>query len=168
MAAEDDASSVSASNIHDVPAAEEDHAVTTEDDAAAALVRLTMEAPPALFAAAPTEEDHVSRAQKQRVRRKRAQNNAHKLRRSTWLMAKEEASFEAPKEKAARVQQAKFNFTSASRHLRDAISRSYLLVNPLSPSDVDHSLCEIAAACGASEEEVANISGATASPSTGP
>lgn len=83
-------------------------------------------------------------------------------------MAKEEPGYEPPEEKAARVQQAKFDFTGASRRLRDAISRSYVISDSYYPSDDDDSLSEIVAACGASKEEIAGISGATASPSTGP
>lgn len=83
------------------------------------------------------------------------------------LKEKEEANFEPPEEKAARVQQAKFDFTGASRRLRNALSRSYLLSDNYYPSSDDESLTDIAAACGASEEELAGISGVTSSPSTG-
>jgi hypothetical protein len=141
--------------------------ITLDEDAATALARLNMDAPPAITAGGSTEEEHVSQAQKRRARRKRAKDSAHKLRRSSRLMAKEEPGYEPPEKKAARVQQAKFDFTGASRRLRDAISRSYLISNSYYPSDDNDSLSEIAAACGASEGEIAGIFGATASPSTG-
>lgn len=79
-------------------------------------------------------------------------------------MAKEEPSFELPEDKAARVQQAKFDFAGASRRLRNAISRSYLLTDPYYPSGDDESLYEIAEACGANNEELASISGAAKTP----
>jgi hypothetical protein len=129
---------------------------------------LSLDAPLTFSTGGHTEEEHESRAQKRRARRKRAKDSASKIRRSLRLKEKEEATFELPEQKAARVQQAKFDFTGVSRRLRNAISQSYLLSDDYYPSGDDDSLCEIAAACGASEEELAEISGATASPSTGP
>jgi hypothetical protein len=80
-------------------------------------------------------------------------------------MAKEEPGFELAEDKAVRVQQAKFDFNGASCRLRDALSRSYLIANHYYPSDDDQSLREIAAACGASREELASLSGGTPGPS---
>ena len=133
-----------------------------EEEAAAALSHLSLDVPPTSFSAGGhTEEEHESRAQKRRARRKRARDTARKLCRSSRLLAKEEPCFEHPEDKAARVQQAKFDFTGASRRLRTAISRSYL---PFYPSGDDESLYEIADACGASIEELAAISGEAESP----
>lgn len=101
-------------------------------DAATALADLSLDVPPVFSAGGRTEEEHESRAQKRSVRRKRAKDSARKLRRSLRLKEKEEATFELPEDKAARVQQAKFD-------------------------------CSV---CGASEEEIAGISGVAASPST--
>jgi hypothetical protein len=79
-------------------------------------------------------------------------------------MAKEEPGFELPEDKAARVQQAKFDFTGVSRRLHNAISRSYLLSDLYYLSDNNESIYEIAEACGASNEELASISGAAEVP----
>lgn len=141
---------------------------TVEDDAVAAMADLSLEVPSTFIAGGHTEEEHESRTQKRRARRKRANDSAHKLRRSLRLKEKEEASFELPEDRAARVQQAKFDFTGASRHLRNALSKSYLLSDSYCPSGDDESLTDIAAACGASEEELATITGVTASPSAAP
>lgn len=141
--------------------------ITVEEEAVTALTRLNMDVPPTFSASGHTKEEHKSRTQKRRARRKRAKDSARKLRRSTRLMAKEEPSFELPKDGAARVQQAKFDFTSASRRLRKALSCSYLLSDQYYPSSDDESLTEIAATCGASKEDLASISGAMAPPSTG-
>jgi hypothetical protein len=108
-------------------------------------------------------EEHESLACKRRTRRKRAVDSVHKLRRSSRLMAKEEANFELPAAKAARVQTAKFDFSGASRRLRAALSRSKLLTDPTTPDD-GCILVEIAAACGATEEEQASLTGATTTP----
>jgi hypothetical protein len=114
---------------------------------------------------ASSDVEHESQGRKCRARRKRATDNAHNLRRSTRLMAKEEPSYEPPATKASRVQQAKFDYSGASRRLRTAISRSHLL----SGSDsllCDHdALVEIAAACGATQEDLSTFSGETAGPS---
>jgi hypothetical protein len=72
-------------------------------------------------------------------------------------MAKEEPIFELPAAKAARIQTAKFDFLGASRCLRAALARSKLLSDPSSPSSEDSTLVEIAAACGATDEELASI-----------
>lgn len=79
-------------------------------------------------------------------------------------MDKEEPVFELPEDKAARVQQAKFDFIGVSRHLRNALSRSYLLSDPYYLSGGEEFLCEIADACGASKEDVESISGAAGAP----
>lgn len=93
--------------------------VAVEEDAAAAIADLSLEEPPTFAGGGLTEEEHVSRAQKSRARRKRAKE-------------KEEPSFELPEDRAARVQQAKFNYIGASRRLRDAMLSlvliSYLIV----------------------------------------
>jgi hypothetical protein len=112
-----------------------------------------------------TDVEHESRAQKRRARRKRAKDSARALRRSLRLREKEEAGFELPEDKAARVQQAKFDFSGASRRLRNALSHSYLISDNFSSSETE-SLLDIGAACGASEEEVAGISGEAAMPPT--
>jgi hypothetical protein len=88
--------------------------VSMENDAAAALAGLTMEDPPTFSVGGRTEDEHVSHAQKRWARHKRAKDNAHKLRRSTRLMAKEEPGFELPEDKATHVQQAKFHFALPS------------------------------------------------------
>jgi hypothetical protein len=75
-------------------------------------------------------------------------------------MEKEEPGFELPEDKASRVQQAKFDFSGA-------LSHSYLISDAFSSSDETESLLEIAAACGASEEEIAGISGEAAMPPSG-
>jgi type IV secretory pathway VirB9-like protein len=58
-------------------------------------------------------------------------------------MAKNKPNFELPEDKAARGQQAKFDFTIASRRLRNAISHSHLLSDPYYLSSDDESLLEI-------------------------
>jgi hypothetical protein len=113
-----------------------------------------------------TDVEHASRAQKRRARRKRTKDSARAMRRSLRLREKEEAGFELPEDKAARVQQAKFDFSGASRRLRNALSHSYLISDNFSSSDETESILDIAAACGASEEEVAGISGEAAMPPT--
>jgi hypothetical protein len=101
-------------------------------------------------------EEHESLARKRRARRKRAADSAHKLRRSTRFMAKEEPNFELPATKAACVQTAKFDFSGASRRLRVALACSKLLSDPTSPSGDDSAL-----ACGAMEEEQSSLVTAT-------
>ena len=123
---------------------------------------------PILFTAAEdTEPEHMSRARKRRARRKRAKDTANKLRRSQRHQEKEEGGFELPEDKAARVQRAKFDFSGASRRLRNSLSRSYIISHDFSLSDDADSLMDIAAACGASEEECAGIAGEAAGPSAG-
>jgi hypothetical protein len=127
----------------------------------AAVAALDLDAPTAFSAGGHTEEEHPSRTQKRHAQRKRAKDTARKLRRSSRLQAKEEPSFELPEDKAARVQQAKFDYAGASRRLRRAISRSYLLSDPYYlPSGGEDSLYEIAEACGASKEDMESISAA--------
>jgi hypothetical protein len=94
-----------------------------------------------------TEVEHEGRAQKRRARRKRARDSARKLRRSLRLKEKEEPGFELPEDKAARVQ-AKFDFSGASRRLRNILSNSYLTSPDFYVSDDTESLLDIAAACG--------------------
>jgi hypothetical protein len=106
--------------------------------------------------------EHESLARKRRARRKREVDSAHKLRRSTRLMAKEEPNFKLPAAKAARVQTAKFDYSGVSRRLCAALARSKLLSDPTSPSSDDSTLVEIAAACGATDEEQASVKGVTA------
>ncbi|XP_066391911.1 uncharacterized protein [Miscanthus floridulus] len=106
------------------------------DNTAEWLAALALDAPRGFTTGGRADLQHESRAQKRRVRRKRAKDSASKLRRSLRLMEKEEAGFELPEHKAARVQQSKFDFS------------------------------DIAAACGANEEEMAEISGGAAMPST--
>lgn len=120
-----------------------------EDVAAAAMTVVSLDVPPVVFAEGYTDEEHPTRTKKQRALRKRAKDSARKLRRSSRLQAKEVLSFELPEDKAERVQQAKFDYTGASRRLRRAISRSYLLADPYyHPSGGEESLREIAHACG--------------------
>jgi hypothetical protein len=107
-------------------------------------------------------EEHESLARKRRARHKREVDSAHKLRRSSRLMAKEEPNFELLATKAACVQTAKFDFSGASHRLRAALVRSKLLTDPSTPSDDGCILAEIAAAYGATEEEQASLTGATA------
>ena len=80
-------------------------------------------------------------------------------------MAKEEPSYEPPAAKASRVQQAKFDYSGASRRLRTAISRSHLLSGSDSLLGEDDALVEIATACGATQEDLSIFSGVTAGPS---
>jgi hypothetical protein len=117
-------------------------------------------------AGATTEVEHGSRAQKRRALCQRTKDTARKLRRSQRLKDKEEEEFELPEEKAARVQRAKFYFSGASRRLRKAFTNSYLVSDYPYPSDDDHSLFDIAAACGATADEISEIKGETAGPST--
>jgi hypothetical protein len=135
--------------------------------ATAELAALNIDASTVITAGEGTETEHMSRAQKRRARRKRARDSAHKLGRSLRLQEKEEAGFEMPEDKAARVQSAKFDFSGASRRLRNALSHSYLISNEFYPSDDTDSLLDIAAACGASEEETAGIADAAATPPPG-
>jgi hypothetical protein len=128
------------------------------------LAELNLEVPPTLAA---EERAGASRAQKRRTRRKKAKVSVRAQRRSLRLMEKEEPGFELPEDKVSRVQQAKFDFSGASRRLRDALSHSYLISDAFSSSDETESLLEIAAACGASEEEIAGISGEAAMPPSG-
>jgi hypothetical protein len=90
-----------------------------------------------------------------------------KLRRSQRLQEKEEAGFELPEDKAARVQQSKFDYSGASRRLRNILSRSYLTSHVYYTSDDSDSLLDIATACGAIEEEAAEIAGGVAAPPPG-
>ena len=136
------------------------------DNTAEWLAALALDAPRGFTTGGRTDLQHESRAQKRRARRKRAKDSASKLRRSLRLMEKEEAGFELPEDKAARVQQSKFDFSGASRRLRNALSHSYLTFDNHYPSDDTESLLDIAAACGANEEEMAEISGGAAMPST--
>lgn len=130
-------------------AADEEVAALPEEEAPVnAVAALTLAVPAAFSAGGYTEEEHESHARKRRARRKRAKETARKLRRSTRIMDKEEPEFEMPKDKAARVQQAKFDFTGASRRLRNVLSRSYLLSDPYYLPGGEESLCEIAEACG--------------------
>lgn len=76
---------------------------------------------------------------------------------STRLAEKEQPNYEDPATKASRVQQAKIDFTGASRRLRRAISKTLLISNPLIPNADSEALAEVAAACGASEEDVAAL-----------
>jgi hypothetical protein len=110
------------------------------------------------------EEEHESHAQKRRARRKRAKDSAKVLRRSMRLKEKEEPTFELPEVRAARVQEAKFDFNGASRRLRNALSHSYLISDSYPPHDDVESLLGIAAACGANEEEMVGMSGEAAVP----
>jgi hypothetical protein len=48
--------------------------------------------------------------------------------------------------------------------LRNALTKSYLLSDNNYPSSDDESLLDIAAACGASEEQLAGLFGVTVSP----
>lgn len=134
----------------------------SEQEPAFALAALCLDVPPNPTDGH-TEGEHESSAQKRRARRKWAKDSAHKIRRSLRLKEKEETNFELPEDKAARVQQAKFDYSGASRRLRKALSRSYLLSDKFYPSDDDDYLSDIAVACGASEEEIAGLSGVTAS-----
>jgi hypothetical protein len=52
-----------------------------------------------------------------------------------------------------------------SRRLRNALSRSYLASADPSSSDDNENLRDIAVACGATEEEAAEIDGEAAGPS---
>jgi hypothetical protein len=97
----------------------------------------------------------------------RAKDTANKLRRSQRLQEKEEGGFELPEDKATRVQHAKFDFSGASHHLCNSLSCSYLISHDFSLSDDADSLMDIAAACGASEEECAGIAGEVAGPPVG-
>lgn len=101
-----------------------------EDAAVFALDALRLKVPPAFSAGGHNVGDRGSRALDKRARRKRAKETTRKLRRSTRPQAKEEPGFELPEARAARVQQAKFDFTGASRRLHDALSQSYLLSDP--------------------------------------
>lgn len=138
------------------------------EDITTAMAGLGVETAHVFTAAASTEGEHESRAQKRRTRRKRATDSARKLRRSLRLKEKEKADFELPEDKALRVQHAKFDYTGASWQLRNVISKSYLISDYPYPSDDDQSLYDIAAACGANAEEIDEINDATAGPSTAP
>lgn len=138
-----------------------------EESAAAALAALSLDAPPAFSIGADPDEEHLSRAQMRRAHRKRARDSARKLRRSLRLKEKEEASYEHPEDKAARVQGAKFDYSGASRRLRNALPHSYLISESLRPDDDDDNLSEIAAACGAEDDEVAGVFGEAAGPPGG-
>jgi hypothetical protein len=96
-----------------------------------------------------------------------ARDSARKLRRSLRLKEKEDPGFKLPEDKVARVQQDKFDFSGASRRLRNILSTSYLTSPEYYASDDTDSLLDIAAACGATEEEAAVISGGATTPPTG-
>jgi hypothetical protein len=66
-----------------------------------------------------------------------------------------------------RVQHAKFDFSGASRRLRNVLSKSYLVSPEFHSSDDTESLLDIAAACGATEEEAAMIDGGVVAPPSG-
>lgn len=138
------------------------------DDITTAMAGLGVETAHVFTAAASTEGEHESRAQKRRTRSKRAKDSACKLRRSLRLKEKEKADFELLEDKALRVQHAKFDYTGASRRLRNFISKSYLISDYPYPSDDDQSLYDIAVAYGANAEEIDEINDATAGPSTAP
>jgi hypothetical protein len=65
------------------------------------------------------------------------------------------------------VQHAKFDFSGASRRLRNVLSKSYLVSPEFHSSDDTESLLDIAAACGATEEEAAMIDGGVVAPPSG-
>jgi hypothetical protein len=111
-----------------------------------------------------SEEDHESAARKRRGRHKRALDSARKLRRSTRLAEKECPNYEDPSAKASRVQAARVDFSGASRRLRQALLKTHLLSYPDLPSGDDDGLDEVAAACGASEEELAALAEARLEP----
>jgi hypothetical protein len=119
----------------------------------------------ALELAEQADKEQESRAKKRRARRRKAKESARALRRSLRLQEKEEPGFELPEAKAARVQEAKFDFSGMSRRLRNALSRSYLASADPSSSDDNENLRDIAVACGATEEEAAEIDGEAAGPS---
>lgn len=95
---------------------------TAEEEAVAALAGLSLEVPANLSTGGHTEGEHESKVQKRRARRKRTKDNAHKIHRSLRLKEKEEANFELPEDRAAQVQQSKFDFSGASRRLRNSLS----------------------------------------------
>jgi hypothetical protein len=80
-------------------------------EATASLLELSVQEP---TAGDHDDPEHASRAEKRRIRRKRAHDSARKLRRSLRLQEKEDPKFEMPEDKAARVQQSKFDFSGAS------------------------------------------------------
>jgi hypothetical protein len=67
-----------------------------------ALESLGLDVPPIFSTGGHTKEEHGSRAQKRRARRKHAKDTARKLCRSSSLMAKNKPNFELPEDKAAR------------------------------------------------------------------
>lgn len=104
-----------------------------------------------------TEEEHETTARKRRARHKRAVDSARKLRRSTRLAEKEHPTYEDPSSKASRVQQARVDFAGASRRLRAALSKTHLLSDPYLPTADLQVLADVAAAYGASEEDMAAL-----------
>lgn len=78
-----------------------------------------------------TDVEHASRAQKRRARRKRTKDSARAMRRSLRLREKEEAGFELPEDKAARVQQAKFDFSACGASEEEVTGISGEAVMPL-------------------------------------
>jgi hypothetical protein len=137
-------------------AACEDDVVSTMVNATVTLADLTLGSP---VAGERSVDERENRTQRRRARRRRARESARELRRSLRLQEKETAEFEMPEDRASRVQQAKFDFSGASRRLRTILSCSYLSSPEFSSSDDTDSLIAIAAACGATDEEVAMISG---------
>lgn len=137
-------------------AACEDDVVSTMVNATVTLADLTLGSP---VAGERSVDERENRTQRRRARRRRARESARELRRSLRLQEKETAEFEKPEDRASRVQQAKFDFSGASRLLRTILSCSYLSSPEFSSSDDTDSLIAIAAACGATDEEVAMISG---------
>jgi hypothetical protein len=104
-----------------------------------------------------TEDEHESTTHKRRARRKRAIDSARKLRRSTRLAEKERPTYEDPNSKATRVQQARVDFSGASRRLRAALSKTHLISDPYLPTADLRALADVAVACGASEEDTADL-----------
>jgi hypothetical protein len=138
------------------PPEEEATAVAVELDTLTMMDSQSAEAQVFTFGAA-TEEEHESTARKRRARHKRAMDFARKLRRSTRLAEKECPTYEDPSTKASRVQQARVDFSGASRRLRATLSKTHLISEPYLPIAELQALADVAMACGASEEDTAAL-----------
>ena len=76
------------------------------------------------------EKEHEVSIRRRRARRKRAADNASKLRRSIRLAAKENPFYEDTTSKASRVQAAKLDLTKASSTMVSALEASGILKCP--------------------------------------
>ena len=94
------------------------------------------------------EKEHEVSIRRRRARRKRAADNASKLRRSIRLAAKENPFYEDATSKASRVQAAKLDLSKASSALGSALEASGILQRPPPARIPSSRLRRLARVCG--------------------